>query len=72
MKKSCLVITLAFLLTCLLFSLSHAQKVSGPVIVIPDSSFNFKVADEGAVIEHAYKVLNQGDAPLEIKDVRPD
>ena len=72
MKKSCLVITLAFLLTCFLFSLSHAQKVSGPVIVIPDRSFNFKVADEGDVIEHAFKVLNQGDAPLEIKDVRPD
>jgi hypothetical protein len=72
MKKSCLVINLAFLLTCFLFSLSHAQKVSGPVIVIPDRSFNFKVADEGTVIEHAFKVLNQGDAPLEIKDVRPD
>jgi len=72
MKKSCLVITLAFLLSYFLFSLSQAQKVPGPVLVIPERSFNFKVADEGAVIEHAFKVLNQGDAPLEIQNVRPD
>ncbi|MBU2498516.1 MAG: DUF1573 domain-containing protein [Proteobacteria bacterium] len=72
MNKSCFIITLLFLLPCFLFSVALAQKVPGPQIVIPEPSFNFKLADEGDVVEHAFKILNHGDAPLEIKDVRPD
>ena len=72
MKKSCHVTTLALFALCFFFSSSQAQTISGPAIVIPERFFNFKVADEGAVIEHAFRILNQGDAPLEIRDVRPD
>ena len=72
MKRSFFVLALVLPLICLSWTLSRAEKASGPVIGIPERAFNFKVADEGAVVEHAFKVVNLGNAPLEIKDVRPD
>jgi hypothetical protein len=60
------------LLSCSVFlTLSLAQIVSGPSMVIPERSFDFGELDEGKVGEHAFRVLNKGNQPLEIKHVNP-
>jgi len=40
-------------------------------MVLPERSFDFKEVEEGKVVEHAFKVLNKGNQPLEIKNVNP-
>ncbi len=70
MKKAFSTIVLLFL--ALVFpsaTLLHAS--SGPKIVIEDKEFDFKEVPEGKVVEHTFKVLNQGDQPLLIHTVRP-
>jgi len=54
-----------------LFSFSPAQTPSGPSMVLPEKSFDFDQVEEGKVVEHAFKVLNKGSQPLEIKNVNP-
>lgn len=55
----------------LLFSSSPAQNPSGPSMVIPQKSWHFNEVEEGKVVEHTFKVLNKGTAPLEIRNVHP-
>jgi len=67
---------LLFLLFCFLNSFfsnpfSFAQPVSGPVMFFQESHHDFKEVNEGAVVEHAFKVENRGDQVLEIKKVNP-
>jgi hypothetical protein len=50
---------------------SLAQPVSGPVMFFQESHHDFKEVNEGAVVEHAFKVENRGDQVLEIKKVNP-
>jgi hypothetical protein len=40
-------------------------------MVLPERSFDFKDVDEGKMVEHAFKVLNQGNQFLEIRNVKP-
>ena len=47
------------------------EKAPVPRLVIEEKIFDFKEVEEGNVLEHAFKVLNKGDAPLEIKKVQP-
>lgn len=54
-----------------LFSFSQAQTPSGPSMVLPEKLFDFNQVEEGKVVEHAFKVLNKGSQPLEIKNVNP-
>ena len=54
-----------------LFSSSSAQTPSGPSMVLPEKSFDFRDVEEGKTVEHAFKVLNKGNQPLEIKNVNP-
>jgi len=54
-----------------LFSFSPAQTPSGPSMVLPERSFDFQEVEEGKTVEHAFKVLNRGDQPLEITNVNP-
>jgi len=54
--------------------LSYAQNPaegSGPKIMFGEESFDFGTVKEGDVGEHAFKVLNKGDLPVEIKAVNP-
>ncbi len=44
---------------------------TGPAIVVDKPAFDFGMVDEGAVVEHAFKVLNQGDQALQILSVNP-
>ena len=49
----------------------HAQPAQGPKMVIVDKHYNFSVVMEGEVVDHTFRVLNQGDQALEIKNVKP-
>lgn len=70
---------LSWLLIVVVFSVSFsyaasicfAQKPSGPQIVFRENSFDFGEVDEGAVLEHTYKVWNRGEQPLVIEKVSP-
>ena len=48
-----------------------SQPAPAPRFVLDNDAFDAGEVKEGEVIEHAFKVLNKGDAPLEIKDVKP-
>ena len=40
-------------------------------MVMKETSHDFKEVDEGAVLEHSFKVENRGTQVLEIKNVNP-
>ena len=71
MKKLC--IGLCMLVLCFItqLSLAWAQKVIGPKMVLKEKTVDYKEVDEGEVIEHVFKVLNEGDQPLQIEKVKP-
>jgi hypothetical protein len=71
MKRLFTLASLGVLLFFALFSSSPAQTPSGPSMVLPERSFDFKDLEEGKVVEHAFKVLNKGNQPLEIRNVNP-
>lgn len=48
-----------------------AQESRGPKMVLKERVFDFEEVNEGEVIEHTFKVLNQGDETLRIKKVNP-
>jgi len=67
-----------FLLFFVLVFMSHAcvgihvkNIPSGPLMVINEPSFVSKGVKEGESVEHAFRVFNKGDQPLEIKRVKP-
>jgi Protein of unknown function (DUF1573) len=43
---------------------------SGPKIVIDEKIFDFKEMIEGQRVEHVFKVVNQGDQPLELQKIK--
>ena len=43
----------------------------GPRMVLDEYFFDFKDVKEGEAIEHTFRVRNQGDRTLQIKDVKP-
>ena len=70
MKRLFILASLA-VLVCFALSSSLAQAPSGPSMVLPERSFDFKDVEEGKVVEHGFKVLNKGNQPLEIRNVNP-
>jgi hypothetical protein len=70
MKKRFILIISLFL-TALLPPVTSAQTVPGPKMVIEEKEFNFKEVQEGKIVEHAFKVLNEGNQLLQIRAVRP-
>ncbi len=65
---------MALLLPLLSTFLGHtvlAQENRVPRIVVKEQVFDFKEIKEGSVVQHTFKVLNEGDQTLEIKNVRP-
>jgi hypothetical protein len=71
MKRVFTLASLCFVFFFVLFSSSPAQAPPGPSMVLPERSFDFNEVEEGKVVEHAFKVLNKGNQPLEIKNVNP-
>jgi len=71
MKRLFTLVSLCVLLGFALLPSSPAQAPSGPSMVLPEKSFDFKEMVEGKAAEHVFKVLNKGDKPLEITKVNP-
>ena len=71
MKRLIILASLGALICVALFTLSLAQTPSGPSMVLPERSFDFRDVEEGKIVEHAFKVLNKGNRPLEITNVNP-
>jgi len=40
-------------------------------MVIAEKHYKFDSVMEGEIVDHTFQVVNQGDQPLEIKDVKP-
>ena len=47
------------------------QTLHGPSVFIPDSRYTFSSVLDGTEITHDFVIQNKGDAPIEIKNVRP-
>jgi hypothetical protein len=47
------------------------QEVHGPKMVIKEQVSDFGEVMEGAVVNHTFQVINEGDQTLLIKDVKP-
>jgi len=63
-------------LACAFFSafFAHfalAREIQGPKMVLEELKFDFGEVKEGEVVSHTFRVLNQGDQPLEIRKVKP-
>jgi hypothetical protein len=71
MKKILMLTLLSFLFGFFHLSPTHAQNAAGPQMVVKETSHDFKDVNEGAVLEHSFKVMNQGSQVLEIKNVNP-
>ena len=50
---------------------SAAGEISGPRLVMEESTFEHEAVEQGEIIEHTFKIRNQGDETLEIKKVVP-
>jgi hypothetical protein len=63
------------LFCCMIFfffsSAAPGQQVTGPQMVMTETSHDFKEVGEGAVLEHSFQVINRGSQVLEIKNVNP-
>ena len=70
MKKALLSILSVLWLT-LNYSPCLAAESVGPKLVLQEKSFDFKEVEQGEIIEHTFKVFNEGDRPLVIKNVSP-
>lgn len=71
MRKACFIVSLLAL--CIIFnvSLAVAQQTAVPLLVMEETSFDFKEVREGEVLEHAFKVMNKGGLTLAIDKVQP-
>lgn len=70
MKKLFIVI-IALFLTALVPPATSAQTAPGPKMLIEEKEFDFKEVQEGKIVEHAFRVLNEGTQLLQIRTVRP-
>lgn len=71
MKRYWLATLLLFFLSAFMDYSVLAQDVRGPKMVLKEQVFDFKEVKEGDVVQHTFKVFNEGDQTLEIKNVRP-
>ncbi len=49
-----------------------AAAATGPEAVFPAISYKFEPVMEGGKVVHDFVIENHGDAPLVIKNIRPD
>jgi Protein of unknown function (DUF1573) len=70
MRRLCIygIITLFLILTPGFHVL--AQEGTGPVLVLNEKIYDFGEVKQGKVIEHTFRVLNQGDEVLQIIRVK--
>jgi hypothetical protein len=58
------------LLSCLVLGCVSVAK-GAPMLVCDQAAYDFGKVDESVGIEHTFVLKNEGDAPLEIKQVQP-
>jgi hypothetical protein len=66
-----LVFAAAFLVYLNAVPATRADQGSGPRIQLSETNHDFGEVDEGAVLEHTFRVFNRGDQPLLINKVSP-
>jgi len=66
-----LVLTAAFLVHLNAAHAAQADKDTGPQIQLTETTHDFGEVDEGALLEHRFKVLNPGNQTLHIEKVSP-
>lgn len=71
MKRVSILAFSCFTFLVFLSSAAPGQSATGPQMVMKETSHDFKEVDEGAVLEHSFKVENRGTELLEIKNVNP-
>jgi hypothetical protein len=52
-------------------TLAAEEQNPAPIIEIEGPDYEFEQVTEGAVVTHDFRVYNRGNAPLEIKKVKP-
>ena len=60
-----------FLLSSFIACPTKAQETTGPRLVIKEKLFTHEDVEQGAIVEHIFKVRNSGTETLEIKKVVP-
>lgn len=71
MKRVLMVSFFFLMISLFLGSSAPAQNVTGPRMILSETSHDFKEVEEGTVVEHSFKVVNRGDQVLQIKNVNP-
>jgi len=66
-------ICLIFCVFLLLLPFSLEPQAGGPLpfLVLEKEVFDFGSVQEGSRISHAFQIVNQGTAPLEIRKITP-
>ena len=62
---------LVLFILCSIINVGAEEAKLEPVIVIPESVFDFHEVKEGTLLEHSFGVYNKGQQPLEIQNVKP-
>lgn len=62
---------LLFITALLPFVAATAASAAGPEAVPLEPVKDFEIVPRGEVVQHTFEIANQGDAPLQITDVRP-
>jgi hypothetical protein len=71
MKRNWGSVFILFFFLAFLGNLVFAQETKGPRIVIREPERDFKDIREGETLEHTFRVFNEGDQILEIREVKP-
>ena len=69
MKKRLILIPLIGLFMSIGASLCWAQQIIGPSMSLVENTFDTGEIIAGSLIEHSFKVFNEGDSPLKITKV---
>ena len=64
----CLAVFILFVIPWSTYSQNSKQ---GPRLALPEKEFDFGEVNEGSTIRHDFIVLNKGDSPLIIREVKP-
>jgi len=53
------------------FTQAAEEQKAVPAVEIEEPTYDFSQVSQGEVVKHDFRVFNRGDAPLEIKSVKP-
>lgn len=50
---------------------AEEAKKAVPIIEVENPKYDFGQVNQGAIVKHDFRVFNRGNAPLEIRTVKP-